>query len=117
MYPIIKKLNDEGVRIWYDEGIPLCQDWCNSINEKLMGCALFLSFISPHVNESENTIGEIKLALEKKKPFLTVFLRPTELAADVKGEVMRIQGIMKFEMAEDAFYEKLKGEIKKMVKK
>ena len=49
VYPILQKLHHKGFRIWYDEGIPLTTDWCNTIAEKLLQSNIFLSFISPYV--------------------------------------------------------------------
>ena len=51
VYPILQKLYNKRFRIWYDEGIPLSTDWCNTIVEKLLQCSLFLSFISPYEME------------------------------------------------------------------
>jgi hypothetical protein len=38
------------------------------------------------------------------------------LESKLKGPIMRIQGIMKFEMTEDAFFGKLSGEFGRMLK-
>jgi hypothetical protein len=115
VYPLINKLNQEGFNIWYDEGIHLSTDWCNTIAEKLMGCALFLSFISPHINESENSKDEIFLATEENKPFIAVYLKETDLVPGIKMRIRRIQGIMKYEMDESKAFEKLKLEIGQLV--
>ncbi len=111
VYPILKKLNNEGYNIWYDEGIPLTTEWINTIAERLEGCKIFLSFISPYVMESDNTQDEIHLAINEKKTFLAIYLRETELSAGLKMRIRRIQGILKYEMKEEIFFKKLIGEI------
>ncbi|MFW9988666.1 MAG: toll/interleukin-1 receptor domain-containing protein [Candidatus Odinarchaeota archaeon] len=107
VYPILQKLDNEGFRIWYDEGIPLSTDWCNTIAEKLLNCSLFLSFISPYVMESDNTQDEIHLAMNEKKPYLAIYLRETDLSPGLKMRIRRVQGILKHEMEEEQFFKKL----------
>ena len=107
VYPILKELHKKGFQIWYDEGIPLSTDWCNTIAEKLMISTLFLSFISPNVLESENTQDEIHLAMNEKKQFLAIYLKDTELNPGLKMRIRRVQGILKYEMDELRFYDKL----------
>ncbi len=107
VYPIIQNLYKNGLNIWYDEGIPLSTDWCNTIAEKLMNCNIFLSFISPNVNESDNTQDEIHLAMNQKKPLLAIYLKDTELIPGLQMRIRRVQGIMKYEMEEVKFYDKL----------
>jgi hypothetical protein len=116
VYPILKKLNLENFRIWYDEGIPLSTDWCNTIADKLIQCSLFLSFISPYVMESDNTQDEIHLAMNEKKPYLAIYLRDTELNPGLKMRIRRIQGILKHKMEEEQFYKKLIDDLSKILK-
>lgn len=107
VYPIIDRLHEEGFNIWYDEGIPISTEWANVIGEKLIGSAIFLSFISQHVNESENTQDEIHLALNEGKTIFSIWLEDCKLPAGIQMRLRRIQGIMRHEMKEDAFYDKL----------
>ncbi len=39
----------------------------NTLTEKIVDCNIFLSFISLHVLESENTQDEIQFAINEKK--------------------------------------------------
>jgi hypothetical protein len=114
VYPIIQKLNNKGFKIWYDEGIPLSSDWCNTIAEKLLESKLFLSFISPSVIDSENTQDEIHLALNEKKPYLAIYLKETELNPGLKMRIRRVQGILKYEMDEKRFYDRLITDLEKL---
>ncbi|MBD3196932.1 MAG: TIR domain-containing protein [Candidatus Lokiarchaeota archaeon] len=116
VYPIIDKLHQTGLKLWYDEGIHLSTDWCNTIAEKLMDCRVVLCFISPNVNASENTKDEIFLATEENKPFIAVYLKNTDLEPGIKMRIRRIQGIMKYELDEKVFYDKLENNIKELVK-
>ncbi len=112
VYPILDALYKNGFRIWYDEGIPLSTDWCDTIAEKLLGCKVFLSFISPFVMESDNAQDEIHLAMNEKKPYIAVYLNKTKLTPGLKMRIGRIQGIMKYEMVHNRFQEKLISDLK-----
>ncbi|MFX1389737.1 MAG: toll/interleukin-1 receptor domain-containing protein [Promethearchaeota archaeon] len=115
VYPILQKLYLKGFKIWYDEGIPLSTDWCNTIAEKLIESSLFLSFISPFVMDSENTQDEIHLAMNEKKPYLAIYLKETELTPGLKMRIRRVQGILKHQMEEEQFYNKLFDDLKNIL--
>ncbi|MFX1444176.1 MAG: toll/interleukin-1 receptor domain-containing protein [Promethearchaeota archaeon] len=115
VYPILEKLYNSGINIWYDEGIPLSTDWCNTLAEKILDCNVFLSFISPYVNESDNTQDEIQFAINEKKTFLAVYLSEGDLSPGLKMRMRRIQGIEKFNMDQERFFDKLLSEINRLV--
>jgi hypothetical protein len=115
VYPIINELNKKGINLWYDEGIPLTTDWGDILGEQIINCSLFLSFISPHVNESDNTQKEIKYASLKKKPTISIHLCRTELSPGIEMILQDIQGIMKYKMDDTRFFEKLTSEIDRLL--
>ena len=116
VYPIINKLYKKGFNIWYDEGISLGKDFRDTLAEKLVNCNLFISFISPHVLESKDTLKEIKFADGEGKPLIIIYLTKIEsidfskdpgLKFRIKGK----QGLIKPLIPEDLFYKKLEKEI------
>ena len=113
VYPIIDYLNKEGVKIWYDEGIPLSENWKKSIAVNLERCHTFLVFISPHIIDSEYVRKEISFALKKKKPFFAIYLKETKLPTELEFEIADIQAMMKFLMPKHEFYSKLSKELTK----
>ncbi|MFX1257604.1 MAG: toll/interleukin-1 receptor domain-containing protein [Promethearchaeota archaeon] len=115
VYPILRKLKENGINIWYDEGIPLSTDWCNTLAEKIIDCSIFLSFISPYILESENTKDEIQFAINEKKPYLAIYIKETDLSPGLKMRMRRIQGIQKYDMEENQFYKKLINNVKQML--
>ena len=115
VYPIINELNKKGINLWYDEGIPLTTDWGDILGEQIINCSLFLSFISPHVNESDNTQKEIKYASLKKKPTISIHLCKTELSPGIEMILQDIQGIMKYKMDDPRFFDKLTSEIDRLL--
>ncbi|MFX0043944.1 MAG: TIR domain-containing protein, partial [Candidatus Hodarchaeota archaeon] len=107
VYPIIDYLNRTGINIWYDEGIPISEDWKKSIVENLERCSAFLVFITPHIIDSEYVRKEISFALKKHKPFFSVYLKETQLPSELEFEIGNIQFMKKFLLPETEFYNKL----------
>jgi tetratricopeptide (TPR) repeat protein len=107
VYPIIDYLNRTSINIWYDEGIPISEDWKKSIVENLERCSAFLVFITPHIIDSEYVRKEISFALKKKKPFYSVYLKETQLPSELEFEIGDIQFMNKYLMPETEFYNKL----------
>jgi hypothetical protein len=108
VYPIIDYLNKTGINIWYDEGIPVGEDWKSSIVDNLERCSAFLVFISPHIIDSEYVQKEISFALKKQKPFYGVNLKETKLPSKMEFELGDIQIMEKYLIPEPEFYIKLK---------
>lgn len=104
VYPIIDYLNKSGINIWYDEGIPISENFKKSIAVNLDKSSLFLVFISPHILGSEYVSKEIKFALKRKKPFYAVYLKETKLSTELEFEIADIQSLMKYKMEEHEFY-------------
>ncbi|MFX0040277.1 MAG: TIR domain-containing protein [Promethearchaeota archaeon] len=107
VYPIIDYLNKTSKNIWYDEGIPISEDWKKSIVDNLERCSAFLVFITPHIIDSEYVRKEISFALKKHKPFFSVYLKETELPSELEFEIGNIQFMKKYLLHEGEFYDKL----------
>ncbi len=117
VYPIIDYLNKTGINIWYDEGIPVSEDWKKSIVDNLERCSAFLVFITPHIIDSEYVRKEISFALKKQKPFFNVYLKETELPSELEFEIGDIQFMQKYLMPETEFYNKLNRMLDPVLKK
>jgi len=108
VYPIIDYLNKKGIHIWYDEGIPISENWKRLIVENLDKCNAFLVFITPHTIDSEYVRKEINYALKIHKPFFTIYLRETQLPHELIFDMDEIQAMKKYLMSETEFYNKLR---------
>jgi tetratricopeptide (TPR) repeat protein len=108
VYPIIDYLNKKNIKIWYDEGIPVSENWKKSIAVNLERCSAFLVFITPQIINSEYVRKEISFALKKKKPFFAVYLKETKLPPELEFEIADIQAMMMYLMSKSEFYAKLK---------
>ena len=105
--PILERLNEEGYRIWYDEGIPAGYVWLEYIEEHLQKSAVVISFLSPNVNESYYFRSELTVAIDEKKPVLGVILHKTALKKGLKMLFSSLQWIEKYRYEEKQFYKKL----------
>jgi len=108
VYPIIDYLNKKGIHIWYDEGIPISENWKRSIVENIERCKAFLLFISPHILNSDNVRKEISFVLKRNKTFFGVYLKETELPSELEYDIADIQAMKKYLMSDSDFYPKLR---------
>lgn len=108
VYPIIKRMADDGFRIWYDEGIDPGTEWDENIATHVQGCGYFLAFISPQYIESENCKDELNFARDENKERVLVYLEQTKLPSGMSMRLNRLQAIHKYVYAdEEEFFLKL----------
>jgi len=86
----INKLQKEGFRVWYDEGIPTSGKWKKVIEEKIDNCKKFLFFnsinssISPEVNEEIARFKELIGKKDYNQHFLMLILDDIKLCKSEK---------------------------------
>ncbi len=107
VYEEIKRMYDLGYRIWYDEGITPAKKWSDEIADAIDDCSTFLVFISPEAIKSENVKDEIDYALDEKKKLLAIHIKETTLKKGLKLRLKRIQSIIRYNMNDDYYFEKL----------
>ena len=107
VYPELTWLHDQGINIWYDEGISPGSRWSDALAKALADSAHFVYFVSPQSAASHNCLDEVGFALEREKPLLAVHVAETELPAGLALRLGSRQAIMKYELAEPAYREKL----------
>lgn len=79
VYPELEWLRDQGVNIWYDEGIATGAEWPDRIAQAVEDAEKFLFYLSPDSASSRVCRDEVRLARMADKPIVTVQLEPTEL--------------------------------------
>lgn len=84
---IMSALQEEGYRIWYDDGIIPGSEWPENIAMHLNDAAMVIAMISPNSMASHNCRREINFALSKQKPFLSVVLEPTEMSLGMEMQL------------------------------
>ena len=68
----IKRFNEAGFHVWYDEGITPGNEWSDAIAEALAKCAVFVVILTPTSAPREAVLNEISFALDEGKPFLAI---------------------------------------------
>ena len=94
-YYIIRNMQDNGYRVWYDSQIKSAQS-ADKIAEKIEQSCFVIAFISPHYMESEDCKDEINLARDLNKERLLVYLEKTRLSPGMAMRMLRLQNIHKY---------------------
>jgi len=113
----ISKLNDAGYHVWYDEGIEASSEWPEEIANAVIGCAVFLVFISPRSTASVNCRNEINLALNEDKPFLAVHVEESALPPGLRLRMGDLQAILKYKLPEDRYQKKVRDALDQLLGK
>ncbi len=107
MFSELRALHENGLRIWYDEGIDPGNEWPDDIAKALHRASVFLVFVSRSAVESRNVRNEINFALNREKPFLAVYLEDTQLPPGLELRMGDIQAIMKWRMTQEHYSKKI----------
>lgn len=105
--PIIDRLQKDGYRVWYDEGIAPGSSWDVYISEHLNRCSNVLSFLSQAYVKSQNCRDELALARTKEKPINLVYIDDVQLSPGLKMRYGRMQALFLNAMPEEEFFRKL----------
>lgn len=115
VYPIIDDLNKQGVRIWYDEGIPAASDWIAEIADTIIKSACFLVFITPRALKSKHVRKEIDFADNKEKKMFVIYLEDTELPSQIEFQIGSIQALHRHKMTKERFWKKLRDQLSEVM--
>lgn len=72
IYPIIKKLQDNGIRVWYDKRIEAGDEWPEEIGWNIIDCSLFIIMLSESAVLSINVRNELTMASGQTKDLFGV---------------------------------------------
>ncbi|MCR5783434.1 MAG: TIR domain-containing protein [Clostridia bacterium] len=96
VFQVVEELQQQGIRIWYDEGITPGSEWPENVATHLYNAGMVIAFITPRSMESENCRREINFALSKKKPFLSVVLEETRMSIGMEMQLSARQSILRY---------------------
>ncbi|MBQ8907809.1 MAG: TIR domain-containing protein [Clostridia bacterium] len=102
--PIISTLQDNGYRVWFDQGIEAGSEWPAFIAERLKNCSKVIAFVSNAFVESRNCRNEINYALNLNKEMLVVYLEQTELMYGLELQLVSSQALYKYKLATDTVF-------------
>lgn len=95
VYPDLLWLRDQGLNIWYDEGISPGEEWPDRIAWAIEYADKILFYVSPHSAQSRVCRDEVRLACTEGKSIVTVLLEPTELVGGLGLTLGSSQAIVK----------------------
>lgn len=104
---IIGRMQAEGCRVWYNEGIDPGAEQAEHIAEQLADCSYFIAFLSPEYLESADCLDELNFARGKEKHRLLVYLSNVTLPDGISMRVNRLQAIHKYAYGQEEFYKRL----------
>lgn len=105
--PVITRLQKEGYRIWYDEGIAPGSSWDVYISEHLDKSCNVLAFLSKSYLKSQNCRDELALTRSKGISMNIIYIDDVVLTPGLRMRYGRIQALFMNQLSEDAFIEKL----------
>lgn len=105
--PVIRRLQQDGFRVWYDEGIAPGSQWDVYISEHLAGSSSVLCFLSQAYLRSQNCRDELALARANGKPMNVIYIDDVQLTPGLKMRYGRIQALFMNKMQQDEMFDKL----------
>jgi adenylate cyclase len=111
VYPEIRWLQDQGCKVWYDEGISPGSRWSDEVASALNGARALVFFCTPLSSESEHCADEVSYALGESVPTIAVHLKQTELSAGLKLRLDSHQAILRYAMTDEEYRAKLLASI------
>lgn len=105
---IVERLQKDGYRVWYDEGIHPGSEWDEYIAQYVANCSLFLALLSEEYLLSSNCKDELNYARNKEKNRVLIYLKDIELPAGMELRLSRLQNIHRSSyIDENSFFDKL----------
>ncbi len=110
---IIKKLEDQGYNVWYDEGIEVGTEYSDYIAEHIECCRVFVCVMNENYIASRYCLDEIGYALDNHKEVLIIYedeIKKLNIPAGLKMRTGRHQAVfMNRSRNKDDFYRELFG--------
>lgn len=107
VYPEIRWLRDQGINLWYDEGISPGAEFPERLGSAILGASLVLYYVSPGSVDSRHCRDEVYFALDRQTPVLASHLSATQMPAGLALSTGTIQALMRFEMRLPEYRKKL----------
>lgn len=104
----VSLLQQNGFRVWYDDGIDPGSEWPDTIEKYLERSSCFIGFISANALDSNYCKCELHTAFNERKKMLIVYLENIKLEGGLKMQLSSRQAIHWYKYENDnAFFKKL----------
>ena len=81
--PVLRMLEENGVRFWFDAGIEAGADWPKTVAGRLRASGCVAVFTSGNFARSQNCTRELNFAVAEKKPLIRIDLDGKTLPEDI----------------------------------
>ena len=102
--PILHSLQEEKIKLWFDEGIEVGSEWPATLQQKISECGLFMPFISNEFVESKNCKKEVFLANSLNLPMLPIYLEECKLKDELALQLAQADCIRRRDFEENIFF-------------
>lgn len=93
VYEDLVQLNENGINIWYDEGIPAGSSWRGEIAGAIQGASKLLFFISEASLVSSHCLREVDFAVNHDVEIVPVYLDDSVLPAELELVLNRVHAL------------------------
>jgi hypothetical protein len=97
VYADMEHLAEQGINIWYDEGIPAGRVWRAEIANAIGNASQFIFFISQESLRSSHCLSEVEYALDHGKQIIPVYLDDSLLPAELELVLNRVHALFRHE--------------------
>lgn len=91
--PVIRQLQTEGYRVWYDQGIDPGTEWDENIASHIEDSGYVLAFISANYLDSDNCKDELNYARTLERPRILIYLENVRLPGGMAMRLGRLQAV------------------------
>ena len=95
VYADLTQLNDAGINLWYDEGIPAGSSWRAEIAAAIQGASKLLFFISEASLVSSHCLREVDFAINHDVEILPVYLDDSVLPGELELVLNRVHALFR----------------------
>lgn len=110
VYPDLVELSDQGINVWYDEGISGGKSWRAEIAEAIVGAGKLVFFVSAGSLNSAHCLREVDYALKHDIEIVPVYLDDSALPGELDLVLNRVQAL--FRRTDPRYMEHLLGAIR-----
>ena len=103
----IRLLQDQGINVWFDEGIVPGDEWSETLASAINGSSWFVYYISPNSVVSEHCRRELTYANDCGTHVIGIYLEPAELPGGLRLSLGNRQLIDRYGLEPSLYLEKL----------
>ncbi|MEQ9562009.1 MAG: SUMF1/EgtB/PvdO family nonheme iron enzyme [Woeseiaceae bacterium] len=114
VYPEMSWLREQGVNVWYDEGISAGDEFPERLGNAILGASMVLFYVSPCSVQSRHCRDEVYFGIDKDKPVLALHIAAAEMPPGLALSTGTTQALLQYELRRSEYRRKLLAAISGM---